>query len=167
MIVLVRSVAVMAAVVFIQNLSARADDYPNRAVTLIVPWAPAGAVDTVARIVAPKMSERLGKSVVVENRAGAGSTLGTAISAKAAPDGYTLGMPGSGSMAVGPAMYKQLPYDSTKDLGPMALIGRVPFVLVVNPSLPVKNVSELIKYAKDNKLFYGSGGPGSPHHIYA
>ena len=79
MIVLVRCVAVMAAIVFIQNVSARADDYPNRPVTLIVPWAPAGAVDTVARIIAPKMSERLGKPVVIENRGGAGSTLGTAI----------------------------------------------------------------------------------------
>ncbi len=167
MIVLVRCVAVMAAIVFIQNMSARADDYPNRPVTLIVPWAPAGAVDTVARIIAPKMSERLGKAVVIENRGGAGSTLGTAISAKAAPDGYTLGMPGSGSMAVGPAMYKQLPYDPTKDFAPMALIGRVPFVLVVNAALPVKTVPELIAYAKANKIFYASGGPGSPHHIYA
>src|SRR4051812_9497950 len=167
MLVLVRSVAAVAAIVLIQTMSARADDYPNRAVTLIVPWAPAGAVDTVARIVAPKMSERLGKAVVIENRGGAGSTLGTAISAKAAPDGYTLGMPGSGSMAVGPAMYKQLPYDPTKDFAPMALIGRVPFVLVVNAALPVKTVPELIAYAKANKIFYGSGGPGSPHHIYA
>jgi tripartite-type tricarboxylate transporter receptor subunit TctC len=167
MLVLVRCVAVMAAIVFIQNVSARADDYPNRSVTLIVPWAPAGAVDTVARIIAPKMSERLGKAVVIENRGGAGSTLGTAISAKAAPDGYTLGMPGSGSMAVGAAMYKQLPYDPTKDFAPMALIGRVPFVLVVHAALPVKSVPELIAYAKANKIFYASGGPGSPHHIYA
>jgi tripartite-type tricarboxylate transporter receptor subunit TctC len=167
MIVLVRCVAVMAAIAFIQNPSARADDYPSRPVTLIVPWAPAGAVDTVARIIAPKMSERLGKAVVIENRGGAGSTLGTAISAKAAPDGYTLGLPGSGSMAVGPAMYKQLPYDPTKDFAPMALIGRVPFVLVVNAALPVKTVPELIAYAKANKIFYASGGPGSPHHIYA
>jgi tripartite-type tricarboxylate transporter receptor subunit TctC len=150
----------------VHNPSARADDYPARPVTMIVPWAPAGAVDTVARIVAPKLSERLGKSVVVENRAGAGSTLGTAISAKAAPDGYTLGMPGSGSMAVGPAMYKSLPYDPTKDFAPMALIGRVPFVLVVNAAVPVKSIPELISYAKANKLFYASGGPGSPHHIY-
>src|SRR3954471_10530596 len=167
MIVLVRSVAVMAAVVFIQNLSARADDYPNRAVTLIVPWAPAGAVDTVARIVAPKMSERLGKAVVIENRGGAGSTLGTAISAKAAPDGYTLGMPGSGSMAVGYAMYKQLPYDPNKDFAPMRLVGRVPFVLISNKDLAIKTVPVLIAYAKANKIFYASGGPGSPHHIYA
>ena len=134
---------------------------------MIVPWAPAGAVDTTARIIAPKLSERFGKPVVIENRGGAGSTLGTAISAKAAPDGYTLGMPGSGSMAVGYAMYKQLPYDPIKDFAPMALIGRVPFVLIVNKDLPIKTVPDLVAYAKANKIFYGSGGPGSPHHIYA
>jgi tripartite-type tricarboxylate transporter receptor subunit TctC len=166
--ILVRCTALVAAgLAFIHAEPALAVDYPTRPVPMIVPWAPAGAVDTVARIIAPKLSERLGKSVVVENRAGAGSTLGTAISAKATPDGYTLGLPGSGSMAVGPAMYRSLPYDPTKDFAPMALVGRVPFVLVMNASLPVKTVPELIKYAKEHKLFYGSGGPGSPHHIYA
>src|SRR5262245_24085091 len=170
--ILVRCAALIAAGIALVQVSfqvsvSRADDYPSGNVTMIVPWAPAGAVDTTARIIAPKLSERLGKPVVVENRGGAGSTLGTAIAAKAAPDGYTLGMPGSGSMAVGPAMYRSLPYDPTKDFAPMALIGRVPFVLVVNASVPVKSIPELIKYAKDNKMFYGSGGPGSPHHVYA
>jgi len=169
--IFVRAALIAAAIALVQVSfqvsAARADDYPSRNVTMIVPWAPAGAVDTTARIIAPKLSERLGKPVVVENRGGAGSTLGTAIAAKAAPDGYTLGMPGSGSMAVGPAMYRSLPYDPTKDFAPMALIGRVPFVLVVNASLPVKTIPELIKYARENKIFYGSGGPGSPHHIYA
>ena len=99
--ILVRCAALIAAgMAVLQIAPARADDYPSRPVTMIVPWAPGGAVDTVARVVAPKLSERLGKPVIVENRAGAGSTLGTAIGAKAAPDGYTLGMPGSGSMAV-------------------------------------------------------------------
>ena len=163
----VRCLAAAAAIACLAVAPVRADDYPSRPVTLIVPWAPAGAVDTTARIIAPKLSERLGKPVVIENRGGAGSTLGTAIAVKAAPDGYTLGMPGSGSMAVGYAMYKHLPYDPNKDFAPMALIGRVPFVLVVNPALPVKTVPELVAYAKANKIFYGSGGPGSPHHIYA
>jgi tripartite-type tricarboxylate transporter receptor subunit TctC len=146
---------------------ARADDYPTRAVTLIVPWAAGGAVDTVARIVAPKLSDRLGKPVVIENRPGGGSTIGTAAGAKAAPDGYTLGIPGSGSMAISPAMYKSLSYDPTRDFAPIALIGRVPFVLIVNPALPIKSIPDLIKYAKTNKLNYGSGGAGSPHHLYA
>ena len=168
MTILIRCIAIMVAgLALIQNPPAWADDYPTRAVTLIVPWAPAGAVDTVARVVAPKLSERLGKPFVIENRGGAGSTLGTALGAKAAPDGYTLGMPGSGSMAIAPAMYKSLPYDPNKDFSPIALIGRVPFVLIVNPSLPVKTIPELIKYAKENKLFYASGGAGSPHHLYA
>src|SRR5215467_2212775 len=149
---IVRCAAMLAAATAFFLSPVRADDYPTHPVTMIVPWAPAGAVDTTARIIAPKLSERLGKPVVVENRGGAGSTLGTAISVKAAPDGYTLGMPGSGSMAVGYAMYRQLPYDPMKDFAPMALVGRVPFVLVVNASLPIKNVPDLIAYAKANKI---------------
>ena len=168
MIGLIRCAAVMAAAIaLVQYPSARADDYPSRQVTMIVPWAPAGAVDTTARIIAPKLAERLGKPVIVENRGGAGSTLGTAIAVRAAPDGYTLGMPGSGSMAVGYAMYKQLPYDPRKDFAPMALVGRVPFVLIANKDLAIKTVPDLVAYAKANKIFYASGGPGSPHHIYA
>lgn len=166
--ILVRCAAFVAAgMAMIQPSPAPADDYPSRPVTMIVPWAPGGAVDTVARVIAPKLTDRLGKPVIIENRAGAGSTLGTGIGAKAAPDGYTLNMPGSGSMAVSPAMYKSLPYDPVKDLAPMALIGRVPFVLIVHPSVPAKNVGELIAHAKTTKLFYASGGPGSPHHLYA
>ena len=164
----IRGVAIMAVLIaFIQHQSVQADDYPTRPVTLIVPWAAGVAVDTLARIVAPKLSERLGKPVVIENRPGGGSTIGTAAGAKAAPDGYLLNMPGSGSMAISPAMYKSLPYEPTKDFAPMALVGRVPFVLIVNPGLPIKSIPDLIKYAKDHKLNYGSGGAGSPHHLYA
>ncbi len=163
----IRCAAVALVTIALGQHPALAQDYPNRSVTLIVPWAPGGAVDTIARIVQPKLAERLGKSVVIENRAGGGSTIGTAAGAKAAPDGYTLGMPGSGSMAISPAMYKSLPYDPTKDFAPMALIGRVPFVLIVNPALPIKSIPDLIAYAKTNRLSYGSGGAGSPHHLYA
>jgi tripartite-type tricarboxylate transporter receptor subunit TctC len=147
--------------------SAWAQDYPTRSITLIAPWAAGGAVDVVARIVAPKLSDRLGKPVVVENRPGGGSTIGTAMGVKAPPDGYTLYIPGSGSMAIAPTMYKSLSYDSVKDIAPIALIGRVPFVLIVNPTLPIKSIPDLIKYAKENKLNYASGGAGSPHHLYA
>jgi len=167
MAVVFRCVFIVVGLALVQAPQVRAEDYPSRTITMIVPWAPAGAVDTTARIIAPQLSARLGKPVIVENRGGAGSTLGTAIAAKAAPDGYTLGMPGSGSMAVGYAMYKQLPYDPNKDFAPMALVGRVPFLLVVNASLPINSVPDLIAYAKANKIFYASGGPGSPHHIYA
>jgi tripartite-type tricarboxylate transporter receptor subunit TctC len=160
--------AVLAvALTLSQAPAVRADDYPARPVTLIVPWAPGGAVDTAARVIAPKLAERLGKSVVVEDRPGGGSTIGTAASAKAAPDGYTLGLPGSGSMAISPAMYKSLSYDPDKDFAPMALVGRVPFVLIVNAELPIKTVPELIAYAKNHEVNYASGGAGSPHHLYA
>jgi tripartite-type tricarboxylate transporter receptor subunit TctC len=163
-----RALAVAAALAaVVQAAPSRAQDYPTRTVTMIAPWAAGGAVDTVARLTAPKLSERLGKPVVVENRPGGGSTIGTAAAAKAAPDGYTLGMPGSGSMAISPTMYKSLPYDSVKDIQPVALIGRVPFVLIVSPSLPVKTVADLIKHAKENQLTYASGGAGSPHHLYS
>jgi tripartite-type tricarboxylate transporter receptor subunit TctC len=160
-------VAAGAAALPVLSHIARAQDYPTRSVTLIAPWAAGGAVDTVARIVGPRLAERLGKPVTVENRPGGGSTIGTAAGAKAPPDGHTLGLPGSGSMAISPAMYKSLPYDPVKDIVPIALIGRVPFVLIVNPALPVKSVPELVKYAKDNRITYGSGGAGSPHHLYA
>jgi tripartite-type tricarboxylate transporter receptor subunit TctC len=162
-----RGLAVAALVALVHAAPSWAQDYPTRTITMIAPWAAGGAVDTVARIAAPKLSERVGKPVVVENRPGGGSTIGTAAAAKAAPDGYTLGMPGSGSMAISPAMYKSLPYDPLKDIQPVALIGRVPFVLIVSPSLPVQTVPELIKYAKENRITYASGGPGSPHHLYA
>jgi tripartite-type tricarboxylate transporter receptor subunit TctC len=163
---LLRGIAVLGALLGLGPLPTLAQDYPNRTVTLIAPWAAGGAVDTVARIIAPKLSERLRVAVIVENRPGGGSTIGTAMGAKAAPDGYTLGIPGSGSMAISPAMYKSLPYDPAKDIAPIALIGRVPFVLIVNPSLPVKSIPELVSYAKTTKLNYGSGGGGSPHHLY-
>jgi tripartite-type tricarboxylate transporter receptor subunit TctC len=161
--------AVIAPVLLVlgSHPSAWAQDYPTRTVTIIAPWAAGGAVDVVARIVAPKLTDRLGKPVVVENRPGGGSTIGTAMGAKAAPDGYTLHIPGSGSMAIAPTMYKSLSYDPLKDIAPIALIGRVPFVLIVNPTLPVKSIPDLIKYAKENKLNYASGGAGSPHHLYA
>jgi tripartite-type tricarboxylate transporter receptor subunit TctC len=145
-----------------------AQDYPTRQITLIAPWPAGGAVDALCRAVAQPLAERLGKSVVVENRPGAGSVIGTAAGAKASADGYTLVMAGSGSLAISATMYKRLPYDSVKDFEHMVLGARIPFVLVVNPSLPVRTVTELVKYAKGHpgQLSFGSGGPGSPHHLY-
>ena len=149
--------------------SARAGDYPTRPINLIAPWPPGGAVDTLCRILGAKLSDRLGKAaVVVENRPGAASVLGLAAAARALPDGYTLAMGGSASLATSVTIYKKLPYDPTKDFSPVAFIARIPFVLVVNPSLPLHSVRELIEFAKDrpNELSYASGGPGSPHHLY-
>jgi tripartite-type tricarboxylate transporter receptor subunit TctC len=148
--------------------AALAQDYPSRQITLIAPWPAGGAVDALCRAVAPVLTERLGKSIVVENRPGAGSVIGTTAGAKAAPDGYTLVMAGSGSLAISATLYKKLPYEPTKDFAPIALVAKIPFVLVVNPSLPVHSAAELVKYAKENpgKLSFASGGPGSPHHLY-
>ena len=114
------------------------------------------------------MTDRLGKSVVVDNRPGAGSVLGVAATARATPDGYTLVMAGSAALATTVTIYRKLLYDPSKDFAPLALITRIPFVLVVNPSLPVNSVTDLIKLAKNEpgRLSYASGGPGSPHHLF-
>src|SRR5271169_5848964 len=144
-----------------------AEDYPARHITLIAPWPAAGAIDTLCRELAPGLGDRLGQPVIVENRPGAGSTIGTADGAKALPDGYTLVMAGSGSLAISPTLYKHLPYDPRQDFSPIALVAEIPFVLVVNPSLPVYSIADLIKYSKKHpvSLTYGSGGAGSPHHL--
>ena len=147
----------------------RADNYPSRRITLIAPWPAAGAIDTLCRQLAPGIADRLGQPVIVENRPGAGSTIGTADVARASPDGYTLVMAGSGSLAISPTLYKKLPYDPRQDFSPVASIAEIPFVLVVNPSLPIQSATDLIKYAKEHPgtLTYASGGAGSPHHLYA
>jgi tripartite-type tricarboxylate transporter receptor subunit TctC len=148
---------------------AHGEDYPSRRITLIAPWPPTGAIDTTCRELAPGVGDLLGQPVVVENRPGAGSTIGTADGAKAAPDGYTLVLAGCGSLAISPTLYKELTYDPRKDFTPIALVVRVPFILVVNPSLPIESVADLINYAKAHPgaLTYGSGGAGSPHQLFA
>jgi tripartite-type tricarboxylate transporter receptor subunit TctC len=150
------------------SLIADAQDYPTRPVTLIAPWPPGGAIDTLCRIFGAKLADRLGKSVVIENRPGAGSVIGVAAAARATPDGYTLVMGGSASLALSVSIYKKLPYDPTKDFAPIAFTNRIPFVLVVNPALPAHSVPELVQLAKQQpgQLSYASGGPGSPHHLY-
>jgi tripartite-type tricarboxylate transporter receptor subunit TctC len=124
---------------------AAAPEYPTRQITLIAPWPAGGAIDTLCRALAPYLADRLGKPLVVENRPGAGSVIGTAAGAKSAPDGYTLVMAGSGSLAISATMYKKLPYDPVKDLEAIGLVARIPFVLVVNPSLPVHSITELVR----------------------
>jgi tripartite-type tricarboxylate transporter receptor subunit TctC len=147
---------------------AQAQDYPTRPVTLVAPWPAGGAIDTLCRILGPKLSDRLGKPVIIENRAGAASVIGTAAIAKAAPDGYMLVMGGATALAVAITVYKKLPYDPTKDFAPITLVSRIPFVLVAHPSLPVRSIPQLIQFAKEKpgQLSYASGGPGSPHHLY-
>jgi tripartite-type tricarboxylate transporter receptor subunit TctC len=147
---------------------APAQDYPTRNATIIVPFTPAGSTDILARLCAHVFEQKFGKSFVVENRPGAGQQIGVGAVAKAAPDGYTLLMATSSAVGVNPTLYKKLAYDSVKDLTPIAMIAHLPFILLVNPSLPVKSVADLVKYAKDNpgKLSFGSGGVGASHHLY-
>jgi tripartite-type tricarboxylate transporter receptor subunit TctC len=147
---------------------ALANDFPTRPVTLVAPWPPGGAVDVLCRAVAAPYGDRLGKSMIVENRPGAGSVIGVAAVARAEPDGYTLVMAGSAALAISVTFYKKRPYDSVKDFAPIGLVTRIPFVLVVNNALPVHNVQELIALAKSKpgELSYASGGPGSPHHLF-
>jgi tripartite-type tricarboxylate transporter receptor subunit TctC len=146
---------------------AHAQAYPSRPVKLLAPWPVGGAVDALSRAIGTKLEARLGQPVVTENRPGAGSTLGVAAGARSAPDGYTIVLAGNSSLAISPTMYKKLPFDPLKDFIPVALIARIPMVLVVHPSLPVKSVAELLQYAREKpgQLNYGSGGPGSSHQM--
>jgi tripartite-type tricarboxylate transporter receptor subunit TctC len=141
-----------------------AETYPQRQVTFIVPFAPAGSTDTLARLLAERLQQRLGKPFVVENRPGAGTVIATNFVAKSPPDGYTIMMAVS-SLAIDVTLYKSLPYDPAKDLALVALVATIPFVLVVNPSLPAQDVADLIKLAKERQLSYGSGGIGAFHHL--
>ncbi len=149
--------------------TAWAHDYPTHSVTIVVPFTPGGSTDIIARMLGQKLEQRLGKSFVVENRPGAGTIIAASAVAKAAPDGHTLLMAPSSTMAINVTLYKKLPYDPTIDFIPLAGLARVPFVLIVNPSLPVHSLLELIKYAKERpgQLSFASVGPGVPHHLYA
>jgi tripartite-type tricarboxylate transporter receptor subunit TctC len=159
------SAALIAASVF--TLPARAQDYPNHPITLIVPYAAGGGNDAMARVAADKMSKTLGQQIVIENRGGAGGTIATRQVAKADPDGYTLGIGGTGTLAIGPTLYGNAGYDPRKDFAAVGLIGTSALVVLVHPSLPVKSISELIAYVKANpgKLNYASAGSGSGIHL--
>ncbi len=142
-----------------------AQAYPRRTITIVVPFSPGGAIDLVARLVGQKLSEAWGQSVVIENKTGATGIVGTELVAKAAPDGHTLVMVPS-SHAINPSTFKKLPFDTVQSFEPVVLTHVVPLMLVVTPSLPVKNVRELIAYGKANpgKLtFASSGAGGAPH----
>lgn len=147
--------------------AAAAQNYPNRAITLVIPFAPGGSTSIVGRGIADKMSELLGEKVVVDNRPGAGGTVGTKAVARSEPDGYTLVLGYTGTLAIGPSLYKSVGYDPRKDFAPIGLIGNAPNSLVVNPSFPAKTVAELIAYAKANpgKVNFGSAGAGTASHI--
>jgi tripartite-type tricarboxylate transporter receptor subunit TctC len=144
-----------------------AQDYPNRAVTIVVPYAAGGGLDVFARQLAQKLSERLGRTFVVENRPGAGTVIGASYVAKAAPDGYTIMLGTSSPFAINVTLNKHLPYDPARDFVPIIHTSDAPFLLLVNPAVPVKSVTEWVKWVKAQPKppSYGTAGPGSPQHL--
>jgi tripartite-type tricarboxylate transporter receptor subunit TctC len=143
-----------------------AQPYPNRPIKMILPFPPGGPIGTTARIVAEQMSPRLGQTVVIEDRPGAGATIGTTAAATADADGYTLLFGSSGSLAVSPALYTNLKFDPVRSFAPIAMVASGPLLLAITPSLPARSVQELVAYAKANpgKLNYGAG-LGTPPHV--
>ncbi|WP_088150960.1 Bug family tripartite tricarboxylate transporter substrate binding protein [Inquilinus limosus] len=156
-----------ACVALPAGLAAAADAFPSRTVTLVVPFAAGGSTDLIARLIAEKMTEDLGQTVIVENKAGAGGNIGADAVAKADPDGYTILMGTIATHALNPAVMKQMPYDPVKDFAPVSLLVLVPNVLEVNPELPVKSVQELIALlkSKPGEYSYASSGIGTPLHL--
>lgn len=148
---------------------AYAQSYPSKPIKLIVPYAAGGSTDLTARLIAKSLTTSLGQPVIVDNRAGAGGTIGQEAAAKSAPDGYTILFSAAGPLVVSPHIYRKLTYDPIKGLDPLILIATQPLLLVVNPSTPIYSVSDLIKEAKakDGRLNYGSFGNGSAAHLAA
>jgi len=156
----------LAAIVLSAASAAVAQGYPVKPVRVMVPFAPGGGTDILTRIYAPRLSEQFGQQVVVENRPGASSTIGTEQVVRSAPDGYTVLMVDT-SFTVNPSLYRKLPYDSGRDLAPVILAASAPVILISHPSLPVKSVKELVALAKARKgqLNYASGGNGASTHL--
>jgi len=144
-----------------------AQAYPAKPVRLIIPFAPGGGNDILGRIIGSRLSEALRQQFIIDNRAGAGGTIGAELAAKSPPDGYTLVIGHIGTLAVNPTLYKKLPYDPVRDFQPVSLFAKVASVMVVHPSLPVKSVKDLIALAKrrPGELVYGSGGNGGAGHL--
>jgi len=146
--------------------SALAQGYPNKTIRYIVPWPPGGGADVLSRIVSPKLGDVLGQQVIIDNRGGAAGNIGAEMGAKSPPDGYTIVFAYAGTHAINPSIYSKLPFKES-DFAPIIWMAEVPQVLVVHPSLPVKNVRELIALAKSKpeQLTYGSSGSGAMNHL--
>jgi tripartite-type tricarboxylate transporter receptor subunit TctC len=161
--------AVAAVLVAVASAGAEEQDYPTRPITLVVPYAAGGGNDAMARIVADHMSKTLGQQFVIENRGGAGGTIATRAVAKAAPDGYTLVIGGTGTLAINPTLYANVGYDPRRDFAPVGLIATSALVILVHPGVEANSVQELIALARKQpgKLNYASAGPGSGIHLAA
>ena len=159
--------AMVAAAAPVLVSGAEKSDYPSRTVRMVVPFAPGGASDHVARIIQPRMAELLGQQLVVDNRSGAAGNIGVEVAARANPDGYTVLLGNVGTMAINPNVYLKFPVKPLKDLEPVTQVVDVPGCLVVHPSLPPKNLKELVAYLKSNpnKLNYGSPAPSSANRL--
>jgi tripartite-type tricarboxylate transporter receptor subunit TctC len=162
-----RTALLALAALWIATPAAAQSDYPNRPVKLVVGFAPGGSTDIVARIVAQRLGEKLGQTVVVENKAGAGGTIGADSVAKSPPDGYTLTLGTTSTHAIAAGAYSKLPYDPVKDFTHISLVAITPYLLVVNPAMPAKTLPEFVSHAKANagKLNYGSAGNGTATHL--
>ncbi len=156
----------IASLLALPTLS-HAQAYPNKPITLVIPFVPGGTTDILGRILADGLGKKLGQPVIVDNRGGAGGNIGAAVVAQAKPDGYTLLMGYNGTNAINPSLYKQLSWDPIKSFDPISMVARVNNVVIVNPSLAIKSLPELVTYAKVNpgKLNYGSAGAGSIFHL--
>jgi tripartite-type tricarboxylate transporter receptor subunit TctC len=157
----------LAALLAILAAPLRADDFPSHPIRLIVPYAPGGGADAVARIVAKRASETIGQPIVIENRGGAGSIIGTEMVAKAEPDGYTLLLGQSGPISINPAVYKVLPYSSLQDFAPITMTTAYPYILVVNAELPAKTLQDFVALVKSKPgaFNYGTTGVGAANHL--
>ena len=157
----------LAAASLLLPAAAQAQGYPAKPVRLLVPFAPGGTTDVLARLVAQKLGDALGQQFLVENRPGAGGNIGTEMAVKAAPDGYTLVMSFDGTMAINPSTYRALPYDPQRDLAPVASVAQVPLLLVVHPAVAAKTVPEFVALAKASpgRINYSSAGNGSTGHL--
>jgi tripartite-type tricarboxylate transporter receptor subunit TctC len=150
------------------SLPGLAQDFPNKTITIVVPFSAGGGVDTIARLLAEKLRVSLKQNIIVDNKAGGSGMIGALAVVKAAPDGHTLLLGSAGETAINPFVYKgRMQYNPSKDLAPITLVTRIPNVLLVSPTLPVKNTEELIAYAKKNpgKLTYSTSGVGNPQHL--
>jgi len=160
---------ILALTLALALASARGEDYPARPVTFVVPFAAGGVTSLFARLLGQQLEQRLGKPFIIENRPGGGGVTAASAVAHASPDGYTIMMASSTLLATNVTLRRNLPYDPRRDLTPVALLARVPFVLVVNPALPIQSVADLVRLAKEKpgQISFGTPGPGTFHHLNA
>ncbi|HEX2565448.1 MAG TPA: tripartite tricarboxylate transporter substrate binding protein [Burkholderiales bacterium] len=161
--------ALLALALIAAAAAAAGQDYPDKPVRIIVPFAPAGVTDNSARVIAEPLSARLGQPVLIENRPGAGGNIGTQLGAQAAPDGYTLLLGYDGTLVINPHVYARIPFDTLKDFAPVTKLGDATLIMVAHPSVPAKNLAEFIAYAKGSgrSFPFGTSGTGNTTHLVA